>query len=507
MDGQADPQAPPLKPPLQSTAYGEPPAGLSFEELRAWYEQRAELRLRGQYESAVRGIVDLLDDAGSAPLKLTALRITAPHTSQAFLDTLLTPYLTPSPSPESGYPTLRSVLRQTRDVTQALSATNIFSSLQPTLVRSLSPLAEPGDVELLVMAKERGRRFLKGETNVGNSEASGSLTGRLFNTLGYGDSLSLVVSTGTRTRRSYEGSFDAPLVNLARILPGAKEGGKGKPGWELSTRAEAGLWEYERDWTSWVGCWERQKGGRFGLSTRTPLGNHTLSYSFVSRRIHSLASAASLSTRFSAGSSLKSSISHTLSHSDPDKSWGYRFAQELAGLGGDAKFFRSEADFSRLLPLTSSLSASFTTRTAFLHPLSSTPIPLSDRLFLGGPTSVRMFGMNRMGPHDGLDATGGEISLSAGLSLLGKFPGRARDWPLQWHLFTNAGSLGRLLPGDQALDAIQKTLSRPSVSVGLGLVGKLDAIRIEMNLGLPLVAAKGEGLSRGWSVGIGLEFL
>ncbi|KZO98496.1 hypothetical protein CALVIDRAFT_561954 [Calocera viscosa TUFC12733] len=507
MDGQADPQAPPLKPPLQSTAHGEPNQRLTFEELRAWYEQRADVRLRGQYESAVKGIVELLDDASGAPLRLTALRITAPHTSQAFLDTLLAPYLTPPPTSPSAVSTLRSVLRQTRDVTQALAATNIFTSLQPTLVRSLSPLAEPGDVELLVMAKERGRRFLKGETNVGNSEASGSLTGRLFNTLGCGDSLSVVVSTGTRTRKSYEATFDVPLIALARALPSAKEGGKGRPGWELSTRGEAGLWEYERDWTSWAGCWERQKGAKVGISTRTPLGSHTLAYSLVSRQIHSLAPTASLSTRFAAGTSLKSSISHTVSNSASDGRWGYRLSQELAGLGGDAKFLRSEANFSRLLPLTSSLSASFTARTGFLHPLSTTPVPLSDRLFLGGPTSVRMFGLNGLGPHDGLDATGGEISASAGLSLLGKFGGRAQDWPLQWHLFTNAGSLGRLLPGQSAVDTIQKTLSRPSVSVGLGLVGRLDAIRIEMNLGVPLVAAKGEGLTRGWSLGIGLEFL
>jgi len=507
MDGQADPQAPPLKPPLHSTAQDEPSPGLSYEELRAWYEHRAEIRLRGAYESAVRGIVELLDEAGGSRLRLTALRITAPHTSQVFLDSLLAPYLSLPSTSQPSASTLKSVLRQTRDVTQALAATNIFTSLQPTLVRSLSPLAEPGDVELFVMAKERSQRFLRGETNVGNSEASGSLTGKLFNSLGYGDSLSVVISTGTRTRRSTEASFDVPLIDLARTLPGARAGGRGRPGWELNTRGEAALWEYERDWSSWAGCWERQRGARLGIATRTLLGSHTLAYSVVSRQIHSLAPTASLSTRFSAGTSLKSSLSHTLTHSAPDGGWSYRFAQELAGLGGDAKFLRSEADFSRLIPLTPTLSASFAARTGFIRPLSSSPVPLSDRLLMGGPTSVRMFRMNGMGPHDGLDATGGEISASAGLSLLGKFGGRARDWPLQWHLFSNVGSLGRLLPGENAVDVIQKTLSRPSVSVGLGLVGRLEPIRIELNLGLPLVAAKGEGLTRGWSVGIGLEFL
>ncbi|EJT99324.1 mitochondrial protein [Dacryopinax primogenitus] len=481
-------QAPPLKPPLWSTAAGDPTEGLSLEQLRQWYEERAESRLKGQYESTVRGIVELLEDASSAPLRLTALRITAPHTSQAFLDNLLSPYLGSRKTSDSPYSTVRSVLKQTRDVTQALAATSIFTSLQPTLVRSLSPLAETGDVELLVVAKGRSRRFLKGETNVGNSEASGSISGKLFNTLGCGDSLSVVVSTGTRTRRSTEISFDQPL-----------------PGWELNTRGEGGLWEYERDWTGWAGCWERQRGAKAGISTRTLLGHHTLAYTLVSRQIHTLAPTASLSTRLAAGTNIKSSFTHTLQNSAPN--WSYRLAQEVAGLAGDAKFVRLEADFSRAIPLTTNLSTSFTARTAFIRPLSESPVPLSDRAFLGGPTSVRMFRMNNMGPHDGLDATGGELAASAGLSLLGNFPGRALFWPLQWQLFVNSGTLGRLLPGDDLATAVRTTLSRPSVSVGLGLVGRMDPIRVEFNLGVPLAAAKGEGLARGWSVGIGLEFL
>ena len=45
------------------------------------------------------------------------------------------------------------------------------------------------------------------------------------------------------------------------------------------------------------------------------------------------------------------------------------------------------------------------------------------------------------------------------------------------------------------------------MSAGLGIVYRLQGIRVEMNFGLPLVAAKTEGARKGFQIGIGLEFL
>lgn len=55
--------------------------------------------------------------------------------------------------------------------------------------------------------------------------------------------------------------------------------------------------------------------------------------------------------------------------------------------------------------------------------------------------------------------------------------------------------------------SIHTAVTQPSISVGLGLVYRFDPIRVEVNLGVPLIAAKGEVLKRGPQVGIGLEFL
>lgn len=51
------------------------------------------------------------------------------------------------------------------------------------------------------------------------------------------------------------------------------------------------------------------------------------------------------------------------------------------------------------------------------------------------------------------------------------------------------------------------SLSRPSISVGLGLIYRFSPVRVEVNFGVPLVASKSDGSRKGVQVGMGLEFL
>jgi outer membrane protein insertion porin family len=56
-------------------------------------------------------------------------------------------------------------------------------------------------------------------------------------------------------------------------------------------------------------------------------------------------------------------------------------------------------------------------------------------------------------------------------------------------------------------DNVAATLSKPSVSAGVGLIYRLDPIRIEVNFGVPLVASRSDGYRRGFQVGMGMDFL
>ena len=56
-------------------------------------------------------------------------------------------------------------------------------------------------------------------------------------------------------------------------------------------------------------------------------------------------------------------------------------------------------------------------------------------------------------------------------------------------------------------ETLARTLSMPSISAGIGLVYKLDPVRVEVGVGVPLVASKGDAARKGLQVGVGLEFL
>jgi outer membrane protein insertion porin family len=131
------------------------------------------------------------------------------------------------------------------------------------------------------------------------------------------------------------------------------------------------------------------------------------------------------SIRQAAGQTTKSSITHTWVRDNRDdritatRGEFLKFSHELAGLGGDASFYKAEAEtqFSRpLLPgivrhciywsfaqLTRSSvkSVSFAARAGGLFGLFGKPTLFSDRFQLGGPASIRMFRQNSMGPRDG----------------------------------------------------------------------------------------------------------
>ena len=66
---------------------------------------------------------------------------------------------------------------------------------------------------------------------------------------------------------------------------------------------------------------------------------------------------------------------------------------------------------------------------------------------------------------------------------------------------------GMLLPAVPLKTTVLESLSRPSISAGVGLIYRFDPIRVEVNFGVPLAASKTDGARRGIQVGMGLEFL
>jgi len=74
-------------------------------------------------------------------------------------------------------------------------------------------------------------------------------------------------------------------------------------------------------------------------------------------------------------------------------------------------------------------------------------------------------------------------------------------------LFINAGRLDNLNHTRSLAENVSDCVSKPSVSAGVGLLYRLDPVRVELNFGVPLIASKSDGHRRGFQLGIGLDFL
>ena len=120
---------------------------------------------------------------------------------------------------------------------------------------------------------------------------------------------------------------------------------------------------------------------------------------------------------------------------------------------------------------------------------------------------------------------------SAGLSVMSDIysPKSGQPLPVKAHFWLNAGRLEGidcgmsflspppilqiLITGTIILIAVPlkqsvlASLSRPSLSAGVGIIYRLDPVRVELNFGVPLACSRSDGARRGFQVGMGLEFM
>ncbi|KAF8198623.1 surface antigen-domain-containing protein [Pholiota molesta] len=499
---------PKLRAPLQNSASPRDQEPVGLEKLMKWQDERVARRLRGEYESAVMHLSEVINDNMKTAVNISAVRVEgAPHTRKSFLAGIIEPAL-PSRSTDGAPPpptTLEDVLHTTRRIAHGLQKTDIFASVSASLERPESALADPtvGDVDLVFKTKERGRWFVTSSTEVGNSEGTASASARIRNVFGGAETFEANMSLGTKTRRAFRATLVAPLTP------------------QMIAFGEIGAYGLEKDLTSYASCTEGLRGVRAVIRTGTPSrGAHELAYDAVVRHVAGLTPTASISMREAAGTSTKSALSHTfLFDTRDDKIAATRgvYAKlftELAGgfsgvgLGGDARHLKVEGEgqVSRAVGL-GGVSMSLAARGGLLWGLGEGGKTLfSDRFQLGGPTSVRSFRVNGLGPRDGDDSVGGELYYSAGVSVVSNIPTKSH-WPVKTHAWLNAGRLDSVDQARPLKDTITEALGRPSISAGVGLIYRFDPIRVEVNFGVPLAASGSDGTRRGIQVGMGLEFL
>ena len=380
------------------------------------------------------------------------------------------------------------------------------------------------DVAIFYSVKEKSKVFLKTGTDVGNAEGSAYANVQWRNLFGGAEALDLNASLGTRTRSSYQGSLDSPILSNPNLR--FQVGGVQSTTQKIFASHE-----------------ELLRGGWGKLRYLGSAGAlHEFGYNGYWRQITGLAEKASPTIRNDAGDTFKSSLFHTWTHDRRDNpilpTSGYytRTSNELAGLGplaGDVAFFKSELETQQALPIPipgikgdSGISLTTGFRAGLLYPLtlngSNQPSlsRINDRFQLGGPTDVRGFRLSGLGPRDGPDAVGGDVYAAGSANLLFPIPKVGAEKPLRLQAFVNGGRLLALrskekegaLSSDEVVQSMKETISElgnglPSMSAGVGLVYAHPAARFELNFSLPLVVRKGEEGRKGLQFGIGINFL
>ncbi|WFD33159.1 hypothetical protein MSPP1_004217 [Malassezia sp. CBS 17886] len=458
-----------------------------------------------------------LNPADVPTLRLNAIRISGLRNVRPwFLAAICRPYVDPtapaSPlavlygdrtsSPLPGQPTdfhalLEAATAISGDLARLDLVKDIAAQLQPS---QFDNGAHPTEVvDIVLQVKPASRFFLKTNTSVGNSEGTASIQGKLRNVFGGAETLEGSATLGTRTRHAYHAVFSSPVFASPEL-------------W-----GSISLLAQDRDLTGYLSAHEAQDVARAAtMWTRGDGTRHELAYELGHRHFHHMLPGTSLGIRKLAKPTLKSAVSYTVevdTRDDPLFTTAGRYVKgvlEYAGLGGDTSFVKAEGFSSISRAFGNGWAWSLGARTGALHSLDGRPPCLSDRFMLGGPTCVRMFRLNSLGPKEQQNSLGGDAYWVAGASLLMPFP-RRPTWPVKLHSFINAGQLAQTErnPGlaQRPFARSLAELTQPSASVGLGLLFQQGPVRVELNFGLPLVARRGDGARKGLQFGVGVEFL
>ena len=188
--------------------------------------------------------------------------------------------------------------------------------------------------------------------------------------------------------------------------------------------------------------------------------------------INDVDSDAALSIKEQKGKTIVSMIGQDLiydkrdSRLNPTTGYYTSFSSDLAGLGGDTKFFRVEATAIKYFPVVEDVVLSLRTDGGYIWGIGGKDLRINDRYFLGD-RSLRGFEYGGVGARDKAsdDALGGDWYATASAELT--FPiGLPKEMGIKGKLFTDAGLIGK---PDNYDAATMDYTNRLRAAVGTGL--------------------------------------
>ncbi len=195
-------------------------------------------------------------------------------------------------------------------------------------------------------------------------------------------------------------------------------------------------------------------------------------YTLKQDNIYDIDSDAALSIKEQKGKTVVSMIGQDLiydkrdSRINPTTGYYTSFSTDLAGLGGDTKFFRIDATAIKYFPVIEDVVFSLRADGGYIWGIGGKDLRINDRYFLGD-RSLRGFEYGGVGARDKAsdDALGGDWYATASAELT--FPiGLPKEMGIKGKLFTDAGLIGK--PDDYDAKTMEYS-NRLRAAVGTGI--------------------------------------
>ena len=354
-----------------------------------------------------------------------------------------------------------------RDSRRNIENLNFFSKVD---INSVPVDESKADLDINVEEKSTGYF----NVGIGYSTTNGALVQAGItetNFQGKGQEISLDGSVSQRTK-DYSLSFTEPYFLGRRLSAGA----------DLFYSDEDYQDESSYD-TSSIGL-----RGRLGWNYTDNL-YHNLRYTIRNDEIRNVKDNASYYVKKEEGKTTGSIIGQTISYDRRDNAYRTRegyflsFGHDIAGLGGDEKFFKFDVKAYQYYTLADYWTFKFHVNGGYIVGYGGKDVRLSNRYYLGG-NNLRGFEYAGVGARDKKtgDALGGNWTLYGGSEL--SFPIGLDELGVRGRTFFDIGMLGR--PDDINKKDVDYS-SKPRASVGFGFEWTSPMGRIDLDFGFPVM--------------------
>ena len=228
-------------------------------------------------------------------------------------------------------------------------------------------------------------------------------------------------------------------------------------------------------------------GGTISFGWRyTDALRQNVRYTLKQDDIYDVDSDAALSIKEQKGKTIVSMIGQDLiydkrdSRIDPTDGYYLSFGTDLAGLGGDAKFFRIDGTAVKYFPVSENVVLSLRSDAGYIWGIGGKDLRINDRYFLGD-SSLRGFEYGGIGARDKAsdDALGGDWYVTGSAELT--FPiGLPKELGIKGKLFTDAGVLGKPDTYDSKTMEYSSDI-RAAVGTGLSWASPMGIINIDFS--------------------------